>query len=184
MLLTRTVAPTYSPVSLLDAKEHLRIDADADDRVIERMLSAAVGAIGEMTGRSLAAETWQLGLDGITGDLTLPKSPVTAVSGIAYYDNNNTSQTYSLSNVNVSLSDDRAVISLKSGCAWPVTTRRPDAVNITFTTGYTTLPDELVSAVMLKLGDLYFNRGDAKAGDADYQIECLVSLYRLGWAAG
>lgn len=181
MLLRRTAAGTL-PIAILDAKEHLRIDGEPDDMVVSGLLSAAVAAVGEMAGRVMSAETWVAAYGDMAGDLTLPKSPVTDVTGISYYTAGDVLTAASLADFYVFADDDKTIIRPKSG-AWPIYSTRPDALQVTFTAGYGTLPHELRAAALLKLADLYANRGDGEGGKADMAIEALVNMHRLGWVA-
>lgn len=181
MLLRRT-AIGASPISLVDAKAHLRWPGEDDDAALERMLFAAVAMVGEMAGRAMTSETWVLSCDAISGDLVLPKSPVTAVTSVKYYDATDTLQTATLSDYYVFTSDDYTTVRPKSR-AWPIYSTRADALQVTFTAGYATLPHELRQAVFLALGDMYMNRGDDSAGKSAAAIDALVSLHRLGWVA-
>ena len=61
--LTETAQPETEPVSLDDAKAHLRIDHDADDDVIARLISVARMMAEEYTGRAFIRRTsaWSRG---------------------------------------------------------------------------------------------------------------------------
>ena len=181
MLLRRT-ATGPSPIGLIEAKEHLRVDSTDEDSVIAMMLESAVAMVGDMAGRALTSETCVLACQSIVGDLVLPKSPVTDVTGISYYNASDVLQTASLSEYYVFSSDDRATVRPKSG-VWPSYSTRADAVQVTFTCGYATIPAGLRAAVLLALGDLYAGRGDTEGGKATATIEALVSQHRLDWFA-
>lgn len=181
MLLRRTAAGT-TPVSLIEAKAHLRWTNEDEDSTVEGMLLAAVAMVGEMAGRALTSETWVLACDTLSGDLVLPKSPVTGVTSVKYYDAADTIQTATLGDYYVFTSDDYTTVRPKSG-AWPIYSTRADALQVTFTAGYTTIPKELRQAVLLAVGDMYMNRGDVGGAGASAAIEALVSLHRLGWIA-
>ena len=57
MFLRRTVPAASLPLSVRDAKDHLRVTDSRDDYLVEGYLRAALEAVGEMSGRVLAAET-------------------------------------------------------------------------------------------------------------------------------
>jgi uncharacterized phiE125 gp8 family phage protein len=187
MILRKTVAATASPISLLEASDHLRISDEADDALVTATLAAAVAAVGEMAGRVLAAETWAASYPSLSGDLILPKSPVTAVTAIQYYDTSDVLQTATLSDFYVFTSDDFTTVRPKANAAWPQAMTRADAITVTFTAGYATCPYELKAAAMLMLGHLYENREASVVGASvatlPYGVDPLVSLHRLGWAA-
>lgn len=186
MLLKRTSAAA-SPVSLLDAREHLRVTGSDEDMLIFRLLEASVGAISERVGRSLGAETWAMSLAGASGDINLPYPPVQSVTSIEYFDTGDLPQTAALSDFYLFSGDDRTTLRPKPGKAWPNTATREDAVTITFVAGYNTIPAPLRTAVLLMTGHLFENREAVAVGvsvaELPLGVESLVSLYRRGWVA-
>ena len=63
--LIRTVAPAKEPVTLAQAKSHLRIEDDVtdDDVLIEDIIKQATDYVEKVTGLSLITQTWKLVLD-------------------------------------------------------------------------------------------------------------------------
>lgn len=95
--LTLSVPPDKEPLSLDDAKQHLRVDSDMvdDDSLISSLITAARQWVEEITGHSVPQQTWQLalpGFPGATGVLGVPvygvdplMLPGTPVSGSVAY---------------------------------------------------------------------------------------------------
>ena len=52
--------PANEPVSLLEAKQHLRVDGDDDDLLIGSLIAAARQAAETQTGRQLITARWKL----------------------------------------------------------------------------------------------------------------------------
>lgn len=181
MLLRRTVAATVWPITVAEAKEQIRQDVDADNVLIGALIPVAVQAVGEMAGRVLAAETWEMSVASVTGDLVLPKRPVNAVTGISYYDTQGAEQTATVSDFYLFKDGDKAYLRPKSG-GWPAMQVRDDALTVTFTCGGNA-PDELIWAARLYIGMLYDNRGDEKPMGLSPALEALVGLHRVGWVA-
>ena len=186
MFLRRTVPAASLPLSVMDAKDHLRVTDSRDDYLVEGYLRAALEAVGEMSGRVLAAETWAMSAASASGDVPLPKCPVISLTSIEYFDANETAQTANVADFYLFKDDDKAFLRPKAGKSWPTTASREDAITITFTVGYSTLPHGLKSAVLLMLGHLYENReGVADGGKTAIPlgVESLVNLHRIGWVA-
>lgn len=183
MLLRRTVAAASYPVTLAEAKLHLRVDHGDDDTLIDGYIGAACEAIGEMAGRVLAVETWEMSVPTASGDLVLPMVPVQSVTGISYYDANGVDTSAVVADYYMFKDEDRAVLRPKPGHAWPSVQAREDALRVTFTVGYTTPPKNLIAAVLLLVGHLYATRH--AAGDAIKEVplgvETMVGLSRRGW---
>ena len=188
MLLTRIAGPTVFPDLLAAAKEHLREDSTDQDLLISGLIAAAVEMIGAMAGRVLFAETWTLAISGVTGDLVLPKSPVTAVTAISYYDAAGVSQAATVADFYLFKDADVATLRPKPGKAWPVAQDREDAISVSFTAGYAALPGALKAAMLLLIGHLYENRETVVVGMAPAEVPLavheLVAVHRLGWVAG
>ena len=87
-----TPASTY-PVSLTEAKSHLKVDTTADDTYITSIIKAATQLSEEYTNRFFIDTVIEQYASNF-GDLqTLFKSKVSAVAYVKYYDSNNSLQT-------------------------------------------------------------------------------------------
>lgn len=74
MALFRTTAPALEPVTLAEAKAHLKLDHEGEDALIEGLIRAAREEVEATTGLALVDQGWRLTLDRI---------PVTKVVRIA-----------------------------------------------------------------------------------------------------
>src|SRR5574340_609262 len=98
-----TTGPTAEPLSLAEAKLHLRVDIADDDTLISAMISAARQHAEMVMQRQIVAATWKLAMDAFPGPsligvpagvpLSVPghavllnKSPVFAINSIRYLD--------------------------------------------------------------------------------------------------
>lgn len=188
MILRRITPATAYPVPDTDALEHLRLTANDETYLVHALVGSACDLIGEMSGRCLASEVWAASYSSISGKIKLPKSPVISVDSVTYYDQTDMVQSLPTTDFYVFLSDDHAEMQPKPGRQWPVTSTRDDAITITFTAGYAALPQALRAAVLLTVGHLYENRQASVVGmtvaTLPLAVEELVSIHRLGWAAG
>lgn len=186
MIIRRTSSAGVAPVRLDQVKAHLRVTASEEDNYIDGLTNAACVLIGERAGRVMSAETWKVMGRSFSGEVKLPKSPVSAVTAVEYYDTAGTLQAATLADYTLVSSDDWAFVAPKAGAAWPSgDTSRLDAVSITFTAGYSRLPTPLHHAALMLVGHWYTNReavGQAQA-ELPLAVESLVSAYRLGWAS-
>lgn len=81
MKLELVTPPVVEPVSVTEAKEHLRLNHDAEDERIGRLISAARAMAEKFTSRALCFQAWRMTLEHPGGLLTLQPSPVlTAVA--------------------------------------------------------------------------------------------------------
>ncbi|MDN2567988.1 head-tail connector protein [Aquibium sp. A9E412] len=88
MTLFRTVPPALEPVSLAEAKTHLRVEHDAEDELIAGLVRAAREEVEAATGRALIDQDWRLVLDRWPAlpIVRLRRTPVRTVLSVTVYD--------------------------------------------------------------------------------------------------
>ncbi|WP_069445129.1 head-tail connector protein [Methyloceanibacter stevinii] len=79
-----TAAPAAEPISLAEAKAHLRIDTDDEDTLISSLIVAARMLVERSLGLALITQSWSHFLDAVPqrGCVALPLGPVQAVSAV------------------------------------------------------------------------------------------------------
>lgn len=164
MGLVRLQAPAEVPVSVDDAKLHLRIDGDAENAAVERMIKAATSNAERLTNRAFVTQRWALVLDRFPSGnqaIKLPLPPLQSVDAIKYFDSADTEQTLPASDY---VADPTGLLGRVLPAwrkTWPATSGRPMAVRIEFTAGYGAaeeVPPDIVAAMLLLLGSLDQNR--------------------------
>ena len=141
--LNRTVAPPATPVTLAEAKAHLRVsDSDSDDLIIGH-LEAAAQFCEQHTNRALVEQTWAMKLDAFPRAcsargryIDLPKPPTLSISSITYVDTNGTTQTLASDQYVFHADAWQPFIAEAYGVTWPSTRTQPGAVTVTFVAGY------------------------------------------------
>ncbi|MFC4623835.1 head-tail connector protein, partial [Daeguia caeni] len=135
----RTVAPATMPVSLSEAKAHLRVDHDDQDDLITAQIKAATAYLdgwSGILGRALITQTWRQEFGRFADHLPLPLAPVTAIDSVSYFDAGNVQQVLDPGLYALHTDACGAHVEPQPGNAWPATFRRADAVSIIFTAGY------------------------------------------------
>jgi uncharacterized phiE125 gp8 family phage protein len=180
--------PAVEPVSLNEAKAHLRVDITDDDTLIGALISAARTHAEMVTQRQFVTATWKLVLDAFPGPslmgvpsgmpfsmpahaIQLNKSPVQSVISVNYLDMGGTMQTMPPADYKVDISTEPARITPVFGKIWPVTLPQIGSVEITFTAGYGTLdnstppvwvpqqvPEGIKAWMKIRMATLYENR--------------------------
>jgi uncharacterized phiE125 gp8 family phage protein len=178
MPLQLLVPPASEPVSLAEAKLHLRVDVTDDDALIGSLISAARQAAETRTGRQLITARWKLVLDGFPGrglhggpagaSFTLPgdailiaKCPVQSIASIQYIDTNGSLQSLPAGDYVVDAACEPARIAPAFGKTWPPTQPQLGSVTVTFDAGYgnaDSVPEGLKSWIKLRVGSLYAHR--------------------------
>jgi len=187
--LTEIGSPAAEPVSMAEARDHLRVDIDVDDLLIYSMISAAREYAEIYCNRSFAKHTYRADLSGFQNNMQLPGKPIQSVTHIKYYSSDSPSVLTTLSSSSYQL--HRGVVSLTYGSAWPAVYPRPDAVQITYQCGYSDLaspedtvantPNAVRQAILLMVGDLYENREGQISGQVQENktVKMLLAAYRI-----
>lgn len=148
MMITVTAAAT-EPVTLAEAKAHLRITHTADDTMLGAMITAAREAVEMNTGRALAAAEYRWASeDEIDYTMRLPLWPVDAVSEVSYAGADGARVTMDAADYTVDV--DRATLALTPPSGG-------SNLSVTFTVAPTNIPAPLKAAILLLIGDLYEN---------------------------
>ena len=154
--------PAEEPVSLIEAKLHLRVEFDEDDTLIASLISAARQAAETLTGRQFTTARWKLVLDGFPrGAIALAKCPVQSVVDVNYQDMNSMVQTMPASTYTVDTACEPGRITPVFGQIWPVCLPQIGVVRVTFDAGYgaaAQVPDGIKSWIKLRVGSLYAHR--------------------------
>lgn len=166
MLHKRTAGPAVEPVTLADAKAHLRVLHDSENTAIERFVRSAREHIEGVSGRSLITQTWKLWLPCFPreGTIVLPRPPLQSVTAVRYVDSDGATQTLAGTNYHVLSEGLFGRIERKASVAWPATDKQPKAVEIEYVAGYGSaaddVPADLVNSILLLAEHLYYNRGE------------------------
>lgn len=176
MGLRRTTTPAAEPVSLAEAKLHLRVDAGDEDSMIGDLIVTARMTAEERLRRALMSSGWALTLDAFPGKIELPMPPLVTVASIAYVDSAGASQQLPSAAYFVDpTSEPGRVVPLN---AWPAVAPRPSAITISYTAGWATaadVPRPIKQWMLLAVGEMYANREALPDGFADR----LLDPYRI-----
>jgi uncharacterized phiE125 gp8 family phage protein len=187
MTLSEVSAPAQEPLTLKQAKDHLRVDVDDDDELIAILIRAARGYVETFTHRALLAQTWDLKLDGFPCDRPwyLPKAPTIAVVSITYIATDGTSTPWTLYQTDLPSGPKAAQARIAPIYAgyYPSTRWTLNAVVVRFTAGYGTaassVPAELLAAMKLLIGHWYERREPVNIGNLVTSIP--LSAESLMW---
>ncbi len=189
MVLTLVTAPTAEPVSLTEAKAHLRVDISTDDTLIEALIMAAREYCEGFQRRAYVTQTRELILDRFpsTGaTIELPMAPLRSVSSIKYTDKDGVETTWAASNYIADTKSEPGRVSLGYGKSWPSTTLRPiNGVSIRYVVGYTTpFTANVTTDTLTAVGHPYAN-GDVvrisnTGGAVPAGLSTLTDYYVIG----
>lgn len=170
--IVRYTGPSVEPLSLTEAKAFLRVDHTAFDTEIESLIKSARKSCETYLGRALISQTWKLYLDCFPSSdcaIRLPNPPLQSVTSISYEDTNGDTQTWASSKYQVDTVSTAGRVLPAPGESYPDTeVDRINAVTITYVCGYgatsASIPENILHAVRLTLGDFFNHREDTVIG--------------------
>lgn len=173
--LVRVTPPAVEPVSLVDAKAHLRVDTFDDDTLIGLLISAAREWAEQETQRALITQQWRVSFDafpvsnaiqpppsqwdrwplvgllplGMTPNdvIPLPKPPLLSVESVTYIGTDGTPQTLDPSAYVV---DSDAVVGRlvrAYNTSWPNARAQRNAITVNYTAGYGPASTDVPAAI-------------------------------------
>lgn len=179
MSYTVTVAATVEPITLAEAKMHLRVDHDDEDSLIEAYLAAARTHCERFTGLSFVEQTvkavfrkeeahtlylWPLYIPSNGKTFDLPLSPVNEIVSAKDGEGNDVDYTSDLQSI-------PAVITLED---------EPDILVLEYTTKTASVTPLIKVAILMILHQMYEYRGDvmeAKAQNGLTAVERVEEAY-------
>jgi uncharacterized phiE125 gp8 family phage protein len=188
--ITISSAPAVTPVSVTEAKTHLRVTQSGDDTYIGTLIEAATNEAERFMGRALINQTIELRLDGWPKDgiFRLPRAPVASVGSVKYYDTAGVEQTVTSTDYFTALSGDDPRVIFIPDFSWPdLQDGKPAAVKVTYAAGYgaagSNVPALIRAGILFLIAHLYEQRTPIVVGaavaDLNYATERCWAPYRV-----
>lgn len=183
--------PTEEPITVVEARDHLRLETTDDDTIVGSLITVARQKCETFQRRAYCTQTWELWLDAFpSGDtIELTHSPVQSVTDIKYYDTDDAETVLPGTDYFVDAVGQPGRVILRNGKSWPDTTlRNASGVCITYVAGYgaaADVPEAVKHAIKLLVGHLYENREAVVVGSGltvttvPDTVEALLSLDRV-----
>jgi len=188
MWLSLASAPAEQPVTLDEAKKHLRVLNTAEDTLISALVMAATAHLegrSGILGRALVTQTWEMRIDCFPWRrIELPMPPLQSVTSLKYIDDAGVEQTMPTADYVVDAQHMIGRIRPAHGTQWPSTLDDEGAVRITFVAGYGAagaVPQPIKQAILLLVGHWWINReavGEA-GGPHALAVEALTQPFRV-----
>jgi uncharacterized phiE125 gp8 family phage protein len=165
MSLQLVTAPAVEPVTLSDAKAHLKVDTTDDDAPITALITAARIRAEWIARRAFVTQSWVEWRDAWPeGAFALSLPPLQSLTSITVYDPDDNATVVDASLYRVDANAVPARIAWKETAVPPSNLRSFNAVAIAFTAGYgdlaTDVPEPIRRAILAIVADLYAHRGD------------------------
>lgn len=168
MTLKLITPPAIEPVTLAEAKAHLRC-GDDEDSLITALIQTAREECEHRTERSLITQTWERVLDFFPPvEIELGRPPVQSIVSITYYDAAGALQTMDSADYSLDVDLKPGWVSPAYGTVWPNTYDMPNAVRVRFLAGYgdtaADVPATSKAWMLLRIGTLYKHRESTVVG--------------------
>lgn len=184
--------PTEEPVTLTEAKLHMRVDHDEDDTLIAALVQGAREQVEAMSRRALVTQTLELRLAGWPGSdaILLPRPPLATVTSVKYTDTDNVEQTFASSNYTAHTAPEPGGVWLRSGKGWPSASLAPGpSIAVRYTAGYgarTAVPQCYKQAILLLAAHWYEQREAVittgqQPVTVPMAVEMLCQAERVSW---
>jgi uncharacterized phiE125 gp8 family phage protein len=182
--LTRQTAPAVEPVTLAEAKAHLRVDASDDDAYIQNLVSSAREWVEQYLDRTLIHTQWVMRFDRFPDSgiepVELPRPPMvmsgtaTAVT-VTFTQEAGPTSTYSTAEYRVDRNATPGAILPIYGSTWTPHRQDDNAISVTWWAGYgasgSSVPAAIRHAILMLVGHWYEFRTSVLTGSISKEVE-------------
>jgi uncharacterized phiE125 gp8 family phage protein len=176
----QTTPPATEPVSLAEAKAHLRVTQNDDDAYIGTLIKTARQSIEAQTGLGLISQGWSVFLDDWPeqGVIELPLAPVLEVIDIKVHGDDDSFAIIDPAHYYADNVSRPARIILRGSRNWAAPGRVANGIEILLTIGFVIVPEPLREAVLQLVGHWHERRGDDSADEKLLGLGQLIQPYR------
>ena len=192
MGLSLVTGPTEEPVSLIEAKQHCRIDSTDDDGLIAGYIIAARMMAEGDTRRAFIAQTWDYTinygwpLSNGSQRIELPLGKLQSITSVSYVDTNGATQVLAADQYTVITGETGGLIVPAYNVSWPDTRWQMGNVNVRMVVGWLAqeFPQDLRQAMLMIISHWYENRESVSSiGQPPTLVpmatEAILSGYRI-----
>lgn len=187
-------AATSEPITLVEAKGHLRIDGSDEDGLLAGYIFAAREFIENETHLRLITQTLDYTIDdywprvSVRGcmktRIELPVKPVASITSITYVDENGTTQTLASNQYTLRKDGPVHFVEPAYNATWPTVRGQTAAITVRFVAGtsLSDVPNSLIQAMRLLISHADKNReavSDGKFVEVPLGVEAYISPYRF-----
>lgn len=158
-----TVQPATEPITLVEAKSHLRVTFADEDTYINTLITSARKYCESYCNRVFITQTWRQNENAWAYPIKLMVNPVISLTSLKYIDTNEAQQTITDNTNNFQKDFNSDVAKIYSGLveAFPAIGISINPIEIITVCGYgaaSDVPDDIKHAIKLMVSHLYENR--------------------------
>lgn len=188
MSLNRISGPTVEPVTLPEAKIHLRVEHDEENALIQQLIVTAREQAEHATCRALTTQTWERVLDAFPvggGAIELAMPPVQSIASVKLINLQGSIETLAPAAYSLDVDTQPGWLLPAAGYEWPATLDAANAVRVRFVCGYgadgSFVPASIRQYILAHVGHWHCHRGavsDKKLEPVPY-LERLLDSFRV-----
>ncbi len=176
--------PQAEPVTLADAKAHLRISHADDDQLIGTLISSARRVVETRTGLCLIRQMWMQFRDAWPEDgvVSLPLWPIISVEELAVFGEDDQKAVIEPSHYVVDVVSRPARLMLRGSRIWQRPGRAVNGIAVSVEAGFgpsgASVPEPLRLAMLQLVAHWYENRGNDAVPPLPLSIDALLNPFR------
>ena len=176
--------PQVEPVSLAEAKAHLRVTHNEEDALIGALIASARRVAEARTGLSFITQEWISFRDGWPDDgvIAIPLAPVLSVEELAVYGEDDQKAVIEASHYVVDTASRPARLMLRGSRIWQRPGRQVNGIGIRVRAGYGTAPASVPAAlrqsILMLVAHYYGARGEEAQPGLPVSLDALLSVFR------
>jgi uncharacterized phiE125 gp8 family phage protein len=179
-----TSPPAVEPVSLAEAKGHLRVGHADEDALIGTLIVTARRHVEAQTGLRLIAQEWSHFRDDWPGDgvAALPLAPLLAVGDVKTHGEDDIAAVIDPAHYYVDAFGRPPRLLLRGSRVWARPGRIGNGIEIELTAGFGSLPsdvpEDLRQAILQLVAHWYENRGSGREPQVPLTVTAIVERFR------
>jgi uncharacterized phiE125 gp8 family phage protein len=176
--------PAAEPVSLAEAKAHLRLAHADEDALIGSLIASARRVAEARTGLCLINQVWIQFRDAWPADgvIALGLAPLRAVEELAVFGEDDQKAVIEPAHYVTDFASRPARLMLRGSRQWPRPGRRLNGIGIRLAAGYgaapESVPQPLRQAVLMLVAHWYHHRGDETPPPLPARLDALLGIFR------
>jgi uncharacterized phiE125 gp8 family phage protein len=181
MPLVLTAGPAVEPVTLAEAKAHLRIDGSAEDTLVASLIVTSRLHVESGIGLALVTQSWSYFFDCWPPGpaLKLPLRPVQAIDAVRLYDEDAVVTTLAPETYLLDGASAPARMVRQGATVWPRPGRIANGIEVAFTAGFGAAADDVPGpirqAVLLLVAHWYEHRSPLEIGAAAEPVPGMIA---------
>jgi uncharacterized phiE125 gp8 family phage protein len=181
MPLILTSGPAAEPVTLAEAKAHLRVDGAAEDTLISSLIVTSRLHVEAAMGLALIIQSWSWFLDAWPAGpaLDLPLRPIQSIAAVRTYDETGTPTPLDPATYLLDGNGAPPRLIRQGALLWPRPARIANGIEVAFTAGYgetaADVPAPIRQAILILVAHWYEHRSPLEPGSPAEPMPGMVS---------